>query len=156
MVTRETYLTPQAQTRLEEELDHLRRNKRPEVADRIQRSKEVGGTLDNAEYDDAKNDQSFNEGRIQELERKLNHAILIPDHTESSGVVQLGSRVVVQNEQKAFQEYTIVGVDDADPPTGKISHESPVGKALLHKKANSKVEIGTPRGKMTLRIVEVS
>lgn len=156
MTTRETYLTPKAQKRLEEELDHLRRHKRQEVADRIQRSKEVGGTLDNAEYDDAKNDQSFNEGRIQELERKLNQAILIPDHTESSGVVQLGSRVIVQNEGKALQEYVIVGVDDADPLSGKISHESPVGKALLNKKANAKVEIGTPRGKMTLRIVEIN
>ena len=156
MTTRETYLTPQAQKRLEEELDHLRRHKRQEVADRIQRSKEVGGTLDNAEYDDAKNDQSFNEGRIQELERKLNQAILIPDHTESSDVVQLGARVVVQNEAKALQEYIIVGVDDADPPSGRISHESPVGKALLIKKVNSKVEIGTPRGKMTLKIVEIN
>ena len=155
MTTRETYLTPETQKRLEEELDYLRRHKRQEVADRIQRSKEVGGTVDNAEYDDAKNEQSFVEGRIQELERKLNQAILIPDHAASSGVVQLGSHVIVEDENGKRHEYTIVGVDDADPPTGKISHESPVGKALLNRRVKARVEVGTPRGKMSLKIAEI-
>lgn len=156
MTLRETYLTPETRTRLGQELDHLRRQKRHEVADRIQRAKEMGGTVDNAEYDDAKNEQSFVEGRIQELERKLNQAVLIPQQATSSEVVQMGSHVVVENNQGDLQEYTIVGVDDADPLTGRISHESPVGRALLSRHVSEKIEVGTPRGNMTLKIVKVN
>ncbi len=155
MALRETYLTPETLKRLEEELESLRRQKRQEVADRIQRAKEVGGTVDNAEYDDAKNEQSFIEGRIQDLEWKLHQVKLIPAHTSSKGVVKVGSHVVVEDEHKKRQEYTIVGVDDADPLAGKISHESPVGKALLTHHVSELVQVDTPRGSVTLKIVKI-
>ena len=156
MTTRETYLTPESRKRLEGELEHLRREKRQEVAERIQHSKEIGGgTVDNAEYDDAKNEQSFVEGRIQELERKLNQAILIPDGSTQKEQVQMGSRVTVQNDRRKRQEYIIVGVDDADPPAGMISHESPIGSALLSRRAGDEVEVRTPRGTLTLKIVKI-
>ena len=154
MALRETYLTPETRKRLEEELENLHRVKRQEVADRIQRAKEVGGTVDNAEYDDAKNEQSFIEGRIQELEQKLHQAILIAAHTKSD-VVQVGSHVQVEDDQGKRHEYVIVGVDDADPPAVKISHESPVGKALLNHRVKEEVQVGTPRGKVTLKIVRI-
>ena len=155
MALRETYLTPATLKRLQEELEHLRRSKRQEVADRIQRAKEVGGTVDNAEYDDAKNEQSFVEGRIQELELKLHQAVLITEGGPAGGVVQVGSHVIVEDEHGKRQEYTIVGVDDADPPSGKISHESPVAKALLGHKVRAKVQVGTPRGKVELKVVAI-
>ncbi len=155
MALRETYLTPETLKRLEEELDVLRRQKRQDGADRIQRAKEVGGTVDNAEYDDAKNEQSFIEGRVQELEWKLHQAKLIPARASATDVVKVGSHVVVEDEHKKRQEYIIVGVDDADPLAGKISHESPVGKALLTHHVSELVQVGTPRGNVTLKIVRI-
>ena len=156
MTPRETYLTPESHKRLEDELDYLRREKRHAVAERIQRSKEIGGgTVDNAEYDDAKNEQSFAEGRIQELEWKLNQAILIPKSSQKEQV-QIGSKVTVQSTLRKRQEYVIVGVDDSDPLAGRISHESPIGRALLNRRAGDQVEVHTPKGTVHLKVVKIS
>ncbi|MDE2836621.1 MAG: transcription elongation factor GreA [Chloroflexota bacterium] len=153
-----TYLTTGGLHELEEELDQLRSVRRQEVAERIQDSKEVG-ELENAEYEEAKNEQAFVEGRIQELEMMIANAVIIPDHTQadaSSDVVELGSIVSVQmGKAKKADTYTIVGSTEASPTDGRISNESPLGKALLGRKAGDKAEFKTPSGSQSITIVSV-
>ena len=157
MTSQGTYLTTAGLRDLEEELDQLRSVRRQEVAERIQDSKEVG-ELENAEYEEAKNEQAFVEGRIQELEMMIANAVIIPDHTQagaSSDVVELGSIVAVQMGKGKKSTYTIVGSTETSPTDGRISNESPLGKALIGKKAGDKVEFKTPSGAQTITIVSV-
>lgn len=154
-----TYLTTAGLHELEEELDQLRSVRRQEVAERIQDSKEVG-ELENAEYEEAKNEQAFVEGRIQELEMMITNAVIIPDHSKAgarSDVVELGSIVAVQmgKAKGKASTYTIVGSTEASPTDGRISNESPLGKALLGRKAGQKVEFKTPSGSQSITIVSV-
>ncbi len=151
-----SYLTKEGLTKLEAELEHLRSVKRVGVADRIQKAKELGGTVDNAEYDDSKNEQAFVEGRILTLERIVDGAILIGDEATHSDKVNLGAHVTVLNQNKAEEEYTIVGSAEADPGQGRISNESPVGKALLNKKVGEEVNVNTPAGTVTLTISSIN
>ena len=151
-----SYLTKEGLVKLEAELEHLRSVKRVEVADRIQKAKELGGTVDNAEYDDSKNEQAFVEGRILTLERIIDGAILIGDEATHSDKVNLGAHVTVLNQNKAEEEYTIVGSAEADPGEGRISNESPVGKALLNKKVGEEVNVTTPAGTVTLTISSIN
>ena len=151
-----SYLTKEGRTKLEAELEHLRSVKRVGVADRIQKAKELGGTVDNAEYDDSKNEQAFVEGRILTLERIIDSAILIGDEATHSDKVNLGAHVIVLNQYKAEEEYTIVGSAEADPGQGRISNESPVGKALLNKKVGEEVNVTTPAGTVTLTISSIN
>ena len=151
-----SYLTKEGRAKLEAELEHLRSVKRVGVADRIQKAKELGGTVDNAEYDDSKNEQAFVEGRILTLERIIDGAILIGDEASHSDKVNLGAHVTVLNQNKAEEEYTIVGSAEADPGQGRISNESPVGKALLNKKVGEDVNVDTPAGTVTLTISSIN
>ena len=151
-----SYLTKEGRAKLEAELEHLRSVKRVGVADRIQKAKELGGTVDNAEYDDSKNEQAFVEGRILTLERIIDSAILIGDEATHSDKVNLGAHVTVLNQNKAEEEYTIVGSAEADPGQGRISNESPVGKALLNKKVGEEVNVNTPAGTVTLTISSIN
>ena len=151
-----SYLTKEGRSKLEAELEHLRSVKRVGVADRIQKAKELGGTVDNAEYDDSKNEQAFVEGRILTLERIIDSAILIGDEATHSDKVNLGAHVTVLNQNKAEEEYTIVGSAEADPGQGRISNESPVGKALLNKKVGEDVNVDTPAGTVTLTISSIN
>ena len=151
-----SYLTKEGLTKLEAELEHLRSVKRVGVADRIQKAKELGGTVDNAEYDDSKNEQAFVEGRILTLERIIDSAILIGDEATHSDKVNLGAHVTVLNQSKAEEEYTIVGSAEADPGQGRISNESPVGKALLNKKVGEEVNVDTPAGTVTFTISSIN
>lgn len=155
----ETYLTPDGLRRLEEELDQLRTVRRHEVADRIQQAKEIGGTVDNAEYEEAKNEQSFVEGRIHELEAMIANAVIIPSHGKGgrkSDVVVIGSIVKVQHLKTTRRDtYTIVGTTEAAPAEGRISNESPIGRALLGKKAGETVEFTVPAGVQRIKVLEV-
>ena len=151
-----SYLTQEGLTKLEAELEHLRSVKRAEVADRIQKAKEIGGTVDNAEYDDSKNEQAFVEGRILTLERIIDNAIMIGDEAGHSDKVNLGAHVTVLNQNELEEEYTIVGSAEADPGQGRISNESPVGKALLNKKVGEEVNVDTPAGTVTLTISSIN
>ena len=151
-----SYLTKEGLTNLEAELEHLRSVKRAEVADRIQKAKEIGGTVDNAEYDDSKNEQAFVEGRILTLERIIDNAIMIGDEAANSDKVQLGAHVTVLNQNDSEEEYTIVGSAEADPGQGRISNESPVGKALLNKKVGEEVKVETPAGTVTFTISSIN
>ena len=155
MVRRETFLTSEGLAKVEAELGQLRTVRRQEVARRIQKAKELGGTVDNAEYDDAKNEQAFVEGRILTLETMIKNAVLIPDERTSSERVEVGSVVTVVNVQGKTQKYVIVGSTEADPAQGKISNESPVGKALLGRKVGEEAEVTTPSGTVRFSVVKI-
>lgn len=155
MPQKEVFLTRQGLAKLEAELNLLRNVRRQQVADRIQRAKELGGTVNNAEYDDAKNEQAFLEGRVLTLEHLINKAVIISDKGHA-GVVELGSKVTVINQAGEMERYLIVGSAEASPSEGKISNESPVGHAMLSKKVGDEVEVETPAGKVKLTLVEVS
>jgi len=155
MPSKEVFLTPEGLQKLKEELERLRSVRRQEVADQIQRAKELGGTANNAEYDDAKNEQAFVEGRILTLEKLIKSATIIPAEHMPSDTVELGSKVTVMSHDGEQEYYTIVGSTEADPSEGKISNESPVGSALLGKKVGDEVEVHAPAGTLKLKIIRV-
>jgi transcription elongation factor GreA len=158
MAPDDTYLTTEGLRTLEEELDHLRSVRRQEVAVRIQDAKEVG-ELDNAEYEEAKSEQSFLEARTQDLENMIQNAVIIPDHGRrgtKSDVIEVGSIVRVQSiKAKRPDTYTIVGSTEASPADGRISNESPMGSALLGRKAGETVEVTVPAGVQQTKILSV-
>ena len=151
------YLTKQGYKKLQDELEHLREVKRREVADRLHEAAEssLGEFVEDPEFEAAKNEQAFVEGRIRELELTLANASLINKRKNNNGVVQIGSRVTIREGRRNPEEYTIVGHAEADPRNGKISHESPLGVALLEKKEGEKAVIDAPDGSFTVKIVKV-
>jgi len=154
MPHKEFVFTPEGLVKLEAELDHLRKAHRPEVAEKIQRAKEMGGTVNNAEYDDAKNEQAFVEGRILTLENMIKHAVVsTPDRDNPR--IEFGDRVTLRNQDGKEEVYHIVGSAEANPNEGRISNESPVGQALLGKKVGDEVEINVPAGVLKLIITEI-
>jgi transcription elongation factor GreA len=148
-------ITKKGLAKLETELNQLLLNRRPEVAEKIKRAREAGSTENNAEYDDAKNEQAFIEGRIQFLENTIKNAVIVEAPT-MRGIVELGDAILVQNQDGKIEQYTIVGSAEAEPLEGKISDESPVGKALLGKKTGDTVQVKTPAGMIKLQLLEVS
>ncbi len=155
MGQKKIHITKDGLTKLEAELKQLIAVRRPEVAEKIKRAREMGSTENNAEYDDAKNDQAFVEGRILILENIMKNAVII-EGTSQPGVVELGDKVLIQNQDGKIEQYVIVGSAEADPLDHKISNESPVGRALMGKKAGDEVEVKTPAGMLKLSIMEVS
>ena len=149
-----SYLTREGFERLQQELEYLRKDKRIEVADRLRDALEGGELIENAELEAAKNEQSFVEGRIKELEILLSNARLI-DENRKTDTVDVGSKVKVQEEGYEPEEYVIVGAAEADPRLGRISNESPLGKALLNKKAGDKVIVEAPGGEFEIEILSV-
>ena len=139
------YLTAEGLKKLEEELEHLRSVRRKEVAERLHEAMEGGDLIDNAEYEAAKNEQAFIEGRILEVEHMLAQARII-EPGESTGVVDIGSTVVVKQDGKKRETFTIVGAAEADPKNGLISNESPLGQALLGNQVGDEVEVDAPAG----------
>ncbi|MBL4695129.1 transcription elongation factor GreA [Candidatus Gracilibacteria bacterium] len=152
-----TLLTKEGLVNLKEELDHLKLVKRKEVAARIKEAISFGDLSENSEYEEAKNEQAFVEGRILELEEKVKSAKIISDkHTTKS--VQLGSTVHLKNLTKKRDEleiYTIVGSTEADPFDGKISNESPVGSMLLEKAKGDKIKVIVPAGNVEYEIMKL-
>ena len=155
MPRREIRLTQEGQQNLAKELENLVNVRRREVADRIHKASESGGTVDNAEYEDAKNEQAFLEGRIAELENILANAIVASGEDRKKGAVEFGSSVTVKIDEGARKIYTIVGSAEANPLEGKISVESPVGQSLMGHKVGDKVDVETPSGVSQLTIVRV-
>ncbi len=149
------YLTREGLNRLEAELEDLRTDRRQSVAEQIQKAKELGGSVDNAEYEDSKNQQAFVEGRILTLEKMINKAVLIEENEKPTKNVEIGRHVTLINQTGKKEEYTIVGSVEADPGRGRISNESPVGMALLNKKVGQKVQVKTPAGLVTLTISSI-
>src|SRR5919197_1855978 len=143
--------------KLEEELEHLVNVRRPQVAERIRAARDFGDIAENAEYTDAKNEQSLVEGRIQTLEGMVRNAVLIEDGARADkGVVDVGATVKVRSED-GEESYSIVGPAEADPLAGRISNESPLGRALLGHKAGDEVEWTMPDGTVNkVTVVKVS
>jgi transcription elongation factor GreA len=153
MAEKATPLTREGKARLEQELEHLVNVRRPEVAERIHESKELASTQNNAEYEEAKNEQAFVEGRILTLEHILQNAQVIDEEAaHNASRVQLGSRVKVSSSEGEKHEYTIVGPAEARPTEGLISNESPVGRALLGKRVGDDVQVQVPKGLLRLTV----
>jgi transcription elongation factor GreA len=150
------FLTPEGRVKLEAELKHLREVRRPEVAERIRVSKEFTDTDDNAEFEEAKNEQAFVEGRILTLEKMLAHAVMIDAGANQHDSVRLGSTVTVVTEDGETENYVIVGSAEVDPLHGKISNESPVGRALLGKRIGDNLEVKIPAGTLHLKISAIN
>ncbi|HVN16628.1 MAG TPA: transcription elongation factor GreA [Anaerolineales bacterium] len=151
------FLTKEGFQKLQEELDYLRTTKRQEVADRLHEAMEGGELIENAEYEAAKNEQAFVEGRIQELEMLLATARVIEDASkEKTGTVQVGSKVTIKEQGFDPETYVIVGAAEANPREGKISNESPIGKAILNRHQGEEVTVETPSGTYKVKIVKVS
>ena len=151
------FLTKEGFEKLQEELDHLQKVKRQEVAERLHEAMEGGELIENAEYEAAKNEQAFVEGRIQELDALLASAQIIEDNgKKKSDGVQLGSKVTIKEGNFEAEKFTMVGVTEANPGEGKISNESPIGKAILGQKIGDAVKVETPGGTYTVKILKIS
>jgi transcription elongation factor GreA len=149
-----SYLTKQGYQKLQEELDHLRTVKRHEVAQRLHEAMEGGELIEDAEYEAAKNEQAFVEGRIQELEMLLANARII-DENAPHNVVQVAAKVTIQEGDNDPEVYTIVGPAEANPRSGFISNESPLGKALMDHKAGDRVKVDAPGGSFYVKVLKV-
>jgi len=155
MLRKKYLLTPEGLSRLQSELDHLQTVRRQEVAKRIQFARETGGTADDAQYEDAKNEQALVEGHIRTLERMINRAVVsTPDRDNPR--IEFGDRVTVRNQDGTEEVFTIVGSTEANPSEGRISNESPVGQALLGKKVGDEVEITVPAGVLKLIVAKMA
>lgn len=146
------FLTREGYEKLQRELDDLRTVKRNEIATRLHEAMEGGELIENAEYEAAKNEQAFVEGRIKELELILATARLIEDDSAARDTVQVGSRVTIQEKGMPAEEYVIVGAAEANPAEGKISNESPLGRAVLGHRVGDEVTVDAPGGSFTVTI----
>lgn len=151
-----SYLTREGFEKLQQELEDLRTNKRLEIATRLQEAMEDGELIENAEYEDAKNEQAFVEGHIKELELLLANARVIDDTVKKTESVMVGSHVTIQEEGLEPEKYFLVGPAEADPRNGRISHESPLGKALLNHKVGDKVKVEAPGGAFVVEVLKIS
>ena len=150
-------LTRAGLKRLEAELHGLKTVRRAEVAAAIREAQELGPDQLDAQYEDAKNQQAFLEGRISEIERILENVAIIDEASAAkSKLVQVGSTVTVKHQSGKSQKYQVVGPAEADPTQGRISHKSPVGRALLGKKRGDKVTIKAPAGDVELTVTTIS
>lgn len=154
------YLTKEGFSKVQEQLNELVTTKRKELAERIQRAKELGDLSENAEYITAKDEQARVEGRILELRDLIRSAAIIGDEKRERGIVQPGSKVKIKvkldRQEYNLREYTIVGSTEASPSEGKISNESPLGRALLGKKGRDSGLIRTPKGVIEFKIVKIT
>ena len=151
------FLTKEGFQKLQEELDYLRTAKRQEVAERLHEAMEGGELIENAEYEAAKNEQAFVEGRIQELDLLLATAQIIEDNGKGkkNDAILVGSKVTIKEGNFEAETFTIVGAAEANPREGKISNESPIGKAILNHKLGDVVKVETPGGTYNVKIIKV-
>ena len=154
MPAKQVPLTKEGLTKLQGELDQLLTVRRAEVAQRIHDAKELVGAQNTPEYEDARNEQAFVEGRILTLEAIIQNAEII-EETHDHQKVSLGSKVTVLNHKGERENYTIVGSAEADPKAGRISNESPVGQALLAKGVGDEVKVNAPAGVLRWTIVRI-
>ena len=155
MSEKETFLTSEGLAKLEEELEHLRTVRRHEVAEKIQQAKELRSSVTSPEYEEAKNEQGFVEGRILEIERIIKNATIIHHEDVNIEFVEVGNEVRVQLQDGIEEHYTIVGSAEANPGEWRISNETPMGQALLGKRVGDEVEMEAPAGLLKLRILEI-
>lgn len=150
------FLTPEGFRKVKDELEYLTTTRRMEVAQMIAEAKAEGDISENAGYDEAKTAQGFLEGRIRELEAILKNAQVISDTAAAPNVVTIGRTVVVREQDAdTEEEYTIVGPPEANPSQGRISNESPMGRALLNKRVGEQAVVQSPGGEIVFEIVKV-
>lgn len=154
MDTKKIYLTKEGLADLKKEHEDLTKVRRPEVLERVSQARNMGDLSENAEYTAARDELSFIDGRIDELESLLKQVVVI-DEKGGKGIIKLGSKVTLHVNGKK-EAFTVVGEWEADPKEKKISHESPLGKALIGKKVGEKAEVEAPAGKIDYKIVEIS
>jgi len=155
MPENQIYLTQEKLEELKKELIYLKTTKRKDVAQRINDAKELGDLSENAEYTEAKDDQAWTEGRIAEVEQILNRGVIIQNNAGSkSDGITVGSKVKVENDGQE-KDFEIVGSQECSPADGKVSNESPLGKAFIGKKAGEEAEVETPKGVVKYKIVTV-
>jgi transcription elongation factor GreA len=152
-MTQQMYLTPEGAAKLKAELAELTGPKREALAQRLRAAIQMGDLSENADYHKAKEDQSFLEGRIQEIEAVLRTAVIV--EKTHSDVVTVGSHVTVQEDNFDPETYYLVGAKEADPRNGKISNESPIGRALMDHRVGDVVEAETPGGKLRFKILKI-
>jgi transcription elongation factor GreA len=156
MPEKEVLLTTEGLKNLEDELDMLKSVKRREVAERIKLAISYGDISENSEYEDAKNEQAFVEGRILTLEKMLRNARIIQDDEVDTDVVSIGATIKLKDlEFDEDVQYTIVGSAEADPSKNKISNESPVGRALIGASVGSVVDVNVPSGTIQFRVLDI-
>ena len=156
MADQKMILTKDGLKKLQDELENLKSVRSIEVAERIKQAIAFGDISENSEYDDAKNEQAFIYGRIQELEQKLRNVEVISEDKKSKSVVTMGCKVVVRDmELEEDMEYTLVGTAEADPEAMRISNESPLGAAILGQKVNQVVEVQAPVGTIQYKIMKI-
>lgn len=150
-------MTLEGKLKLEEELEMLKTVKRKEIVERIKIARSFGDLSENSEYESAKDEQAFVEGRITTLENMIRFAQIIDNNSADKDTVSLGRTVTfIELPDGEEEEYTIVGSAEADPFEGKISNDSPIAKALLGRKLNETVKIETPGGSMDVKIQKIS
>jgi transcription elongation factor GreA len=149
------YLTREGKEKLRSELEELEGPRRKEIAARLKSAIEMGDLSENADYHKAKEDQGFLEGKILDIKHTLQYAVVVDENSENNGKVTVGCQVTVQEEDLPSETYHLVGSKEADPTQNKISHNSPIGKALMDKKVGDQVQISTPSGDFSLRILEI-
>jgi transcription elongation factor GreA len=149
------YLTAEGAARLQKELANLKGPQREALAKRLRDAIQMGDLSENADYHKAKEDQGFLEGRIQELEYTLRNATIVEANSGPKDKVAVGVRVTVQEAGSEPEVYSLVGAKEADPRAGKISHESPIGRALMDQRVGDTVEVETPGGKFKLKILKI-
>lgn len=149
------YLTKEGAERMREELEHLKGPQREALAKRLRSAIQMGDLSENADYHAAKEEQSFLEGRIQELEYLLKNAEIIESSNGRPEKVDLGVRVTIQEQDYPPETYQVVGAMEADPRNGRISNESPFGRALMGAKQGDEVVAETPNGSVQLKVLEI-
>jgi transcription elongation factor GreA len=149
-----SYLTAEGAARLQDELNYLKGPSRDALAQRLRSAIQQGDLSENADYISAKEEQGFLEGRIQELERVLRNVIIIPENRPTAEIA-VGSRVTIQEDDFPEETYHLVGPKEADPRRGKISHESPIGRALIGHRVGDTITAETPSGSIQLKIVKI-
>lgn len=149
------YITPEGLLKLKEELQNLIQGERKKIAERIQEAKELGDLSENAEYAAAKEEQSFLEMRIAELDNIIKNAVLINKSEHNKSIVDVGSTVNFEDETGQAREYQIVGSRESDPTAGKISNESPLGRAFIGKQVGDQVAFQAPKGVVKFKILSV-
>ncbi len=149
------YLTAEGAANMKLELERLKGPERASIAKRLRDAIQMGDLSENADYHKAKEDQGFLEGRIQELEYTLHHAIIIDETNLAHDTVQVGAHVTVQEEEYPPDTYFLVGAKEADPRSGRISNESPIGRALVGKMVGDIIVVQTPGGEVRLKILKI-
>ena len=154
-MTEAHYLTNDGLQRLQAELDYLKTTARDQLARRLRTAIQQGDLSENADYIAAKEEQGFLEGRIMELEQIIRNVVIIDENQRNRDVVDIGASITIQEGNFPVETYQLVGPQEADPANGRISHESPIGKAMIGKRSGDEFLVSTPNGTIHFKIIKI-